>query len=1190
MSFHFLGNVINKVEGVARGDSKPGGGTFGFLEKNIAQPIVNNAKTLEHPSQIYNPTVNGLANSFLVNAPKVAVGKITHNQTAVDNANANLKKGQEDFNKNISNPLFLGSVGGESIKPAHAPAPPKPFNFLNKEQPDTASNLIKASTKEDAHKALVSSGVDELTAERIAPAVAQTKDPNVISNIITRAHTPPPTPQDIIASRTPPAPPTPVGEEISAGQARANEATNSFLQTVRNADSTSKELSDAVGGLKQTHAIRDTEQLSTDAQKAVEKDYTGSLTQVLTSKNPTDVEVAMGEHLITQAQKAGNIGEAVNLAEHLDTTLREHGRAIQAASIMSRLSPEGRLLAVTRKVGRAREGHKNAPKETGTAKELKQQIEKPIDQQQVKQTVKDLANEPDGAAQRPVPRDVMSGTPEELTTGEQLAKKVDAAASPPKPKKATDALVQELTKKVKQEYLDPAPTLKKDPLAILKETFGRSEEAKAAYPEAQQILRDKYADNPQMSEALDKFFGSELDHPAASSTINSAIKNQLKSQGDKVSEIIYKSHVQQGETVATTAQRLVQEGFDEASAHQLASEVAKRLDKQIHEAKVRTLEHLSKQAEGHAQTTFLEKTHKLSNLGALTDQDYVHLARAKLNLPHLNETSAAKISDLSQKIQSMSAGPEQYKLIRELHEVVNSNIPNGKGELFREIFAAPRSVLASADVSGLGRQGSVLGTRFPKEWGEAWKDSGKALVSQEYFDKRVAELNTKTDLPPEYLQLREKSGLAIAGGPDALHEEAFASTLPEKVPVLGKVVEGSDRAYTLGLSSLRDQVFESIYKKYEDIKPMSTWTDEEVKSLGRFINTASGRGDLGKYLENHGKSLQEALFSPKLWKSRLDLINPIYYYQLKGPARAYAAQAGVTFAGTAASIMALAVAAGADVETDPRSSDFLKIKVGDTRFDIMGGLQQNIVFVHRELPGSIGGQKTYVGSGEKKSSQTGKVTDLNSGKFGAPTRLSVMSDLFQSKENPTISQITTQVKGQDKSGNVLTPKTRLENLGSLAVPLSIGDTYNNITHSESPAGGVAKSIPGFFGIGVNSYGTQDINITGQRKEYLDKLQTQGADKQTIDANKQFFQILKSAPDKQTGLDQVHKAIDEGNLPKAQALAQAFNNKYDSYIQGSGWVDDNSQYITPVLEKEYNKGKIYLTSTSVKAYLRSKEGL
>ena len=51
--------------------------------------------------------------------------------------------------------------------------------------------------------------------------------------------------------------------------------------------------------------------------------------------------------------------------------------------------------------------------------------------------------------------------------------------------------------------------------------------------------------------------------------------------------------------------------------------------------------------------------------------------------------------------------------------------------------------------------------------------------------------------------------------------------------------------------------------------------------------------------------------------------------------------------GAAGVVVGLADAAGMDVEMDPRSSDFMKPKVGNTRFDVFGGLQQNVVFFSR---------------------------------------------------------------------------------------------------------------------------------------------------------------------------------------------------------------------------------------------------
>jgi hypothetical protein len=54
----------------------------------------------------------------------------------------------------------------------------------------------------------------------------------------------------------------------------------------------------------------------------------------------------------------------------------------------------------------------------------------------------------------------------------------------------------------------------------------------------------------------------------------------------------------------------------------------------------------------------------------------------------------------------------------------------------------------------------------------------------------------------------------------------------------------------------------------------------------------------------------------------------------------------------------LAQLAGFDIEWDPRSSDFGKIKIGNTRIDPLGGFSQVIVFLSRVLDG-----KTKTGSG-----------------------------------------------------------------------------------------------------------------------------------------------------------------------------------------------------------------------------------
>lgn len=1019
--------------------------------------------------------------------------------------------------------------------------------------------LIKASTAKDATKALIKNGIDENIAKQIAPAVAKTKDPNIIKNIIDNAHKPPTLPQAPVHTTTP------VGGEISAGQGSA-EAINKHLQTIRDSQSTGPELQDAIKGLQQTHAVRNTEELSKQARDTVEKDYTGSLSKVLTDENPGDKTIALGEHLIVKAQKEGNIGEAVSVAETLDKNLREHGRSIQAASIISRLSPEGQLLRATRAVRKVREANpKNIERQNKTAGEIQQQLEKPIGQKEVSQTVKQLADE--------------------VSTGEKLAKNVEGAAAPPKPKKPVDTLVQELTKKVKQEYIEAKSTVRKNPLDILKETFGRADEAKTAYPEAQQILREKYADNEQMSNALDEFFGSKLDMPAANSTLNSAIRNQLKTSGDKVSQIIYKSHIEQGNTVRQTTDELVKEGFDEKSAAQLAKEVTKRLDQQIHDAKTKTLENMAKEAPERVKSTYTDKLNKLSNLGALDRSDYLHLAQAKLNIPHLTPDSAKKISELSQKLQGSPEGHEKASIVRAIANEVHSSVPLTKGQILKGIPGLMRTIVASGDLSFGGRQGLGYLTahpiRFAREWPKQFAYFKEAFKGgdSEAFDAMMADIKNH----PDYHWL-EKSGTSILDPHAHLfdqHEEQFiGQEIADKIPGVRKLIDGSAYAYTGLANSLRANEFYAMLD-HRRAAGMDI-NDDVVKQLGNLVDTSTGRGHLGSWGEKHAGALSTGLFAPRLIASRIRVFtNPVQYINADPQVRNEALRqlAGLTAFGVGA--LALAKQAGAEVDLDPRSSDFGKIKIGDTRFDVLGGFTQYI---------RLGVQ---LGLGQKINSTTGAQSEAGKGLAGS--RLDIFTNFLENKANPAVSGVVTELKGKDISGNsVYSAKGQAGLISQRFIPLLFQDINDLKSHPDSVGGSnlgrAAAGVVGAFGVGVQTYGQQDLPVTDKQKQYLQQLQESGAPKAEINANKSFFQVLKSAPSRTTAYDRIHQAIDNGDYSKAQQLAQEYNNSVDEHIQQSGWVDKNEQYVSADLEKLYNSQKINLTPQSVKQYLKSKEGL
>lgn len=853
--------------------------------------------------------------------------------------------------------------------------------------------------------------------------------------------------------QTPELPTQPAAEQFPANQ-------RGFFGNVRTSETATPELKQAVKEVNpQTYSdITNNRDLVNKAVQLVDENPQAIHDKITSGNNLNDQDVVSGLHLMGRYQQEGKLDDAVRLADALDTNLREHGRAVQAASVWNRLSPEGVLRVASNRFANAREkisAGRGFEKGVGGEQKTAQSIQDKIEGAG-KMSTKDVSKAVRGASK---------AAKEPATTGEKVAANVEKMATPADKKKA-DLLVKEITKKVKQEMLTPVTKGEsKSAMDIMREVFGRNQEAQDAFPEAQRILMEKAKDNPRMQEVLQKFFDSELGTPAAGSTINAAIKEQMIKSEAKISDIISKNWNQQNQSVEDIATALTKEGFDEASAKVIAKEVTDRLKAQVVVAKQKMLTRLAKEVPKRQKTLFLDKVSKLSNIGALDSHDYIDLARAKLKLPTLSESTAKKISDLAQKMQDMEPGYERDKLGRQIYSTINDEIPKTLGEKVAETISAPKAIMASYDLSGTLRQGGVLGSRFRKEARAAFGKQLSYFKSSDAFEKGMSAIRHD----PLYEQAaRAKIALTgVEGG-----EEAFVSQLPERIPIFGKGIQASDRAYTGALTELRFGAFKHITS---DLKSagidISTFSDEQLQSIGKFINTASGRGygKQGGLFEKMAPALNRTLFSPRLWKSRLDMLNPVYYAKLDPVARKYALQSAGDFAAISATVLGLASLMGGKVETDPRSSDFLKIRFGDTRYDILGGFQQNLVFAAREL------------TGEKKNSTTGEVASLTSGDFGGANRLSILSDLIQNKENPVISTGADILRGTDKQGNPVSLKGEL---GSLAIPLNIQDTYSIAKESNPLQALLTGTLPGTIGVGVNTYPAPEDSIF---KKYSDAL-------------------------------------------------------------------------------------------------------
>ena len=170
------------------------------------------------------------------------------------------------------------------------------------------------------------------------------------------------------------------------------------------------------------------------------------------------------------------------------------------------------------------------------------------------------------------------------------------------------------------------------------------------------------------------------------------------------------------------------------------------------------------------------------------------------------------------------------------------------------------------------------------------------------------------------------------------------------------------------------------------------------KDWAKFCNSATGRGNMNAEL---AVSLGPIFFSPRLIKARLEVLglSPAYYLRMNPAARAMALKTMGRFMASTSLIIGMAALYynyfddddETSVDLDPRSTDFAKIKLGNTRLDITGGM----AVYHRTI--------AQFWSGQKKSPITGRIEDLNQG-FGKTTRKDVAEKFFTNKLSPLPSK------------------------------------------------------------------------------------------------------------------------------------------------------------------------------------------
>ena len=372
------------------------------------------------------------------------------------------------------------------------------------------------------------------------------------------------------------------------------------------------------------------------------------------------------------------------------------------------------------------------------------------------------------------------------------------------------------------------------------------------------------------------------------------------------------------------------------------------------------------------------------------------------------------------------------------------------------VLNIPRSLMASFDLSAPFRQGLMVATRHPTIFARNFGSMIKAFGSEHVYQGILDEIHARPTYP---MMLEARLPFTELGRDIGGREERFASDYAEKLTG-GKwgPVRASGRAYTGFLDKTRADVFDHLLQRAQ-AQGVDVQDPHFLQSLGKFIGSATGRGDLGRFQEA-APLLNSFLFSPRLLASRLNFLNPAYYARLHPYARKEALRSGLQLAGTLSTVLGIASQVpGVKVARDPRNPDWGKIRIGNTRLDIAGGFQQELRLL------------AQLATGVAISSTTGKKLNLTSTGFGDPTRLDIAQRFFMGKESPIASFVTDWLRNSNQIGEPFSLRSAIT---QRMTPLLAQDSYDLYKAQHGGLNGLAAAFGGYgvgsVGLGMQTYG------------------------------------------------------------------------------------------------------------------------
>lgn len=405
------------------------------------------------------------------------------------------------------------------------------------------------------------------------------------------------------------------------------------------------------------------------------------------------------------------------------------------------------------------------------------------------------------------------------------------------------------------------------------------------------------------------------------------------------------------------------------------------------------------------------------------------------------------------------------------------------GEFIKELPGAMKSIVASIDNSFWGRQGikTLLDVRTSGIWFKnfvkSFSDIGKSLIGVDVIDAIKADIYSR----PNALNGKYDAGNY---GLRVLTEEAYPSSLPDKIPLLGRLFRASEAAYNGAALRLRADLADRLIRIAEK-QGVNTLDKTQAEGMGTLISSLTGRGSYGKADVLAGEA-NVLFFSVKFLKSNFDTLTA---HQFDSKATSFtkkeAAKNLLSITATLVTVLTLAKLLDPEsVEDDPRSTNFGKVRVFGRWTDITGGMAGLVTLASRIVPTYHEGKLSFW-----TKNKSGIYTDLLEGKFGGQTALDVLEGFMEGKLSPFAGIVRDIWKGEDYQGNPITPESSFK---KVTTPIVL-QNLEQLQKDKETGSVLGSLILDALGLSVSTYtGNKDWN-SNMTKELTQFKETVGSD-------------------------------------------------------------------------------------------------